>query len=1829
MSWLSRIRSEPVHAPAGWQQNQNELLQQLISPITPTTAAKSRDPNAPDYRYQVNQKCIYERELPGGSYITAHIQRLQSGYYDSDVVHEDLVENVRFVAINFVFHPSRKDYRFKSAEISVAIHHSREDKVTPIDVVRNSIGIPDSPGGGDHDHATQTETVSNALVRSSEALPRPRIIKPATSRPKFIRHSPHLLYGSISPETLNWNFNLAGSVGASYGPANASFKPSYGQGGSYKVYEMMRIQGSVRTLRSWYGHQYDVEDGEIVWTLEENTLQKSGLPREFTFVMLLTKGSGGIEPSDDITIDIDIHPKVSGPMGYTYPKVVTGAKKFQPFRKTPVNLDQELGQVFEPSIKGKGFNFANLATSFDDFVWLPGTTYSATDSPSIQSSAPQQQSQQQQPQQSPQAQLPRSQSQNQQQRRLTSPSPADQTMTLRVILENSRGSPVHMNGNQFLTNGLPFVQLKAPSRTPSRRPSPVPRSIAGSHKSKRSIIITSKAPSSSRTPSQRKRHSYAGSQSQSRHVSGVSTSSQPQTQLRQVSHTHSLRKTRSRSGLDKEYIRSESPEEPKNQSRSQTFHDAQTDLSPQLQSQSLAGSADESENEIDKARELTPRYGDEAAQPYVQEVDDTVQARDYADEIDEHPELQPLPETPPSRGQRFPSLSQTYSQREKARQPHALVTNPGLAPPRTPPPPSSVYSAQPLTLQRTQDSPPPPVPEGSDADLAQEESEADHPQEARGNSGLAERVQEFKDNGNRTQKEVASDAAAANEADSARGIAEESILEEEPAVDYAQETGQRQLLNQGSERDLSDHHELEGDSPTPPPIQHARPQPISELEREISTPTPPQTAKVVPDHVAMTPPETQPRQSMDHNEPTLDPSTQLDPSTPKWHQHTSSPPSAPSTSSTAQPPPHFANFSSSKSNPYNATPRAPPKAALDYTPTAAPKTSLAQTPTATGNWNDTPPEWASPNGSGSNTPTRNRSLRTRQATQRALAMQDSIATQTVSKSLSDASAKAKRGKETLPMNDSAASAKTGLAEYDGASKSAMGGNVPGRQNSLHISAGPNARAAKRKEKNALPPTSYTSKQTSANAGCQNVRYSYPSVPPSTGSGHARTQSDTQPPRSQSEDNYRSPSSHGQNQTQAAAGTSIGFPSATSAITSKPASGAPAAQQIIAAQRHPSISKRPQDPQLTSSLPPPISSTAQPSTAAPTSYTHRQNSSHSSIRVARPKPLPSNSTSNPATKAAKAAFTALPSQQPKAPDHVTSANAAARESVRSAQARESIKKFRDAQAELAQAEKTHAQAKLAQRYGAEAGYWGTSPEVGRDVGEDGGDGGDECEFGREGEMGGDEVESEGTGRGREVQREAERQEMVRKVMGAGMDREGTAKVGEMGSEDDIGREEYKRLERRKQAGRSSDEKILDLDASERESLRRQGQESAALERQDRDLLAREESNISALSIDPVPIETGTAEAVDVRSPQSIGDPKIMHFGGFVGGHKLAQNQRQAQLQAQADAQARAHRRAESESAGGATRSLGAASAVSPGQEYGQPTVLTQAQSGPSPPSGFRGSAGDSRTGSRRASDTASSSKPSSRKGSFTSPLTGSRSNIIKSKLTGLFSGTGRSRGSSQSTNQTFGTAMSTTTSAGEKNSRERQVLRKRNRTPTGEQEYLEDRDVTSPSGAAAAAISAAAPPVPAVAEADRQRATSKNRDRGAGGVTWSASTTSKPGSRPTTAEKRKITNATSEFYHSGDERSDDEGGSLGALKHRRAEEVDDEDRAMDGFEEERPPKYYDAVTLDHNDENASDQENSLGAGEHEESEEMRPGSWGSVEGRERDWRTMAGYATNMI
>ncbi|KAK5091374.1 hypothetical protein LTR05_001557 [Lithohypha guttulata] len=277
-------------------------------------------------------------------YLRTSIARKRDGFYDSEYTHGDCINNVRFLAVNFVFHPEETLNRFQAATVTISLHDDTNNYYSDPPKVR-------------------------AHRLSAHRSLRPRL------KPRILRFAPHVLYGGVSPETLDWNFNLTGSLGVSQTPVAASLSPSGGIKSSYKVYQMMRIQGSSRTARPRFlGRPGDeLEDGEVVWTMEENPLQKSGLPREMTFVMLITKGD-----VENVVFDIKIEPKIAAWYGH-YPSWWCNLLKHQPLEKEPINLDEDLGQRFRPVVPGRGFNFANLAGSFNDFVSLPGTTYSLTD----------------------------------------------------------------------------------------------------------------------------------------------------------------------------------------------------------------------------------------------------------------------------------------------------------------------------------------------------------------------------------------------------------------------------------------------------------------------------------------------------------------------------------------------------------------------------------------------------------------------------------------------------------------------------------------------------------------------------------------------------------------------------------------------------------------------------------------------------------------------------------------------------------------------------------------------------------------------------------------------------------------------------------------------------------------------------------------------------------------------------------------------------------------------------------------------------------------------------------------------------------------------------------------------------------------------------------------------------------------------------------------------------------------------------------------------------------------------------------------------------------
>jgi hypothetical protein len=298
-------------------------------------SAPPKDLNIPKKRLQIHQRCLYERNLPGNAFISAHVNRLQHGFYESTSLHEDNIDNLYFVAIHFVFHPhDPRSHRFKSADIKVCVH-------------------------GDEGPSSSSE---------KSWTPPPR------SHPRILKHAPELMFGAVSPENLQWNFSLSSSLGVSQAPVSATLNPSGGMNGTYKVYHMMSIQGSVRSIRSPLGSNYDVEDAMAVWTLEENLLQQSGLPREFDFVLLVHK------PDDvkNVYLTVDVDADVESWFG-SYPDWYKNMSKHKPSQDFTLDFNADIGQRFVPSHPGRGFNFASLPHSLDEYVTMPGTVYPTND----------------------------------------------------------------------------------------------------------------------------------------------------------------------------------------------------------------------------------------------------------------------------------------------------------------------------------------------------------------------------------------------------------------------------------------------------------------------------------------------------------------------------------------------------------------------------------------------------------------------------------------------------------------------------------------------------------------------------------------------------------------------------------------------------------------------------------------------------------------------------------------------------------------------------------------------------------------------------------------------------------------------------------------------------------------------------------------------------------------------------------------------------------------------------------------------------------------------------------------------------------------------------------------------------------------------------------------------------------------------------------------------------------------------------------------------------------------------------------------------------------
>ncbi|PBP24378.1 hypothetical protein BUE80_DR004629 [Diplocarpon rosae] len=221
------------------------ISRKSTQPVKANRKIKART-HIPLAKYQLTHNLLYERHFFGETYISAHLTRLQNGVFVSPNIHPDSNSDqqeehlsktyVTFVAIAFTLHPSlSEDHRFNSAVLEI-----------------------------------------KATNEDGESL-------------RILRFAPHLAFGRISSASLKWNFQLGASLGVAQGPTKATVDPKIGYEKDLVVGSFMRIQGSTRSNPPSIPSAPRIPDTSLVWSLEENTQQEGGLPREFTFVFLLER----------------------------------------------------------------------------------------------------------------------------------------------------------------------------------------------------------------------------------------------------------------------------------------------------------------------------------------------------------------------------------------------------------------------------------------------------------------------------------------------------------------------------------------------------------------------------------------------------------------------------------------------------------------------------------------------------------------------------------------------------------------------------------------------------------------------------------------------------------------------------------------------------------------------------------------------------------------------------------------------------------------------------------------------------------------------------------------------------------------------------------------------------------------------------------------------------------------------------------------------------------------------------------------------------------------------------------------------------------------------------------------------------------------------------------------------------------------------------------------------------------------------------------------------------------------------------------------------------
>ena len=112
---------------------------------------------------------------------------------------------------------------------------------------------------------------------------------------------------------------------------------------------MLKIQGSTRSASG-------VQSSKLLWSLEENSEQANGLPREFTFVFLVEQTIA----EAPLKLKISMKPVFSN-----NPEMIFCN---QEVASTTSELGEEVGQKFSTP----NFNFATMEGQLEDLVELPG-----------------------------------------------------------------------------------------------------------------------------------------------------------------------------------------------------------------------------------------------------------------------------------------------------------------------------------------------------------------------------------------------------------------------------------------------------------------------------------------------------------------------------------------------------------------------------------------------------------------------------------------------------------------------------------------------------------------------------------------------------------------------------------------------------------------------------------------------------------------------------------------------------------------------------------------------------------------------------------------------------------------------------------------------------------------------------------------------------------------------------------------------------------------------------------------------------------------------------------------------------------------------------------------------------------------------------------------------------------------------------------------------------------------------------------------------------------------------------------------------------------------